>query len=72
MTLNTLFDICPKKYPGYMRTSPIGGGSRTAATFKMELFGIIVNGFHHKELHLGCCSSSRSSSTNSLPISVDL
>ena len=45
MTLNTLFDICPKRYPGYMLTSPIGGGSRTAATFKMELFVIMVNGF---------------------------
>ena len=45
------------------------GGSRTAATSKMELFVIIVNGFqleavnyYHKELHLGCCSSPRSAS----------
>ena len=39
----------------------ISGGSRTAATSKMELFLIIVNGFH---LHLGCCSSLRSVSEN--------
>ena len=35
------------------------GGSRTAATSKMERFVIIVNGFqpfnyYHKALHLGC------------------
>ena len=29
------------------------GGSRTAATSKMERFVIIVNGFYHKALHLG-------------------
>ena len=39
------------------------GGSRAAATSKVELFVIIVNGFHyHKELDLGCCSSPRSAS----------
>ena len=32
----------------------------TAAASRMELFVIIVNGFHHKVLHLGCCSSPRS------------
>ena len=44
------------------RTS--SGGSRTAATFKMELFVIIFNGWkhYHKLLHLVCCSSSRSDS----------
>ena len=35
------------------------GGSRTAATFKVEL--PVVN-YYHKEFHLGCCSSSRSAS----------
>ena len=38
------------------------GGSRTAATSKMERFVIIVNGYYHKVLHLGCCSSPRSTS----------
>ena len=38
------------------------GGSRAAATSKMECFVIIVNGFQSsniitKALHLGCCSS---------------
>ena len=44
----------------------IRGGSRTAATSKMERFVIIVNGFqdYHKALHLGCCSSPRSASGN--------
>ena len=38
-------------------------GSRTAATSKMELFVIIVNGlYYHKELYLECCSSPRSAS----------
>ena len=40
-----------------------GCGSRTAAASKMELFVITVNGWkHHRELHLGCCSSPRSAS----------
>ena len=34
----------------------------TAAASRMELFVIIVNGFHHKVLHLGCCSSPISTS----------
>ena len=45
------------------------GGSRAAATSKMERFVIIVNGwkleavnYYHKALHLGCCSSPRSAS----------
>ena len=38
------------------------GRSRTAATSKMEHFAIIVNGYYHKALHLGCCSSPRSTS----------
>ena len=41
------------------------GGSRAAATSKMERFVIIVNGLansYHKALHLGCCSSPRSAS----------
>ena len=43
------------------------GGSRTAATSKVELFVIIVKrleavNYYHKELHLGCCSSPRSAS----------
>ena len=45
----------------------VRGGSRTAATSKMELFVIIVNSFqlvnyYHKVLHLGRCSSPRSAS----------
>ena len=47
------------------------GGSRTAATSKMERFVIIVNGwkleavnYYDKALHLGCCSSLRSASHN--------
>ena len=45
----------------------IRGGSRTAATSKMERFVIIVNGavnYYHKALHLGCCSSPRSVSVH--------
>ena len=39
------------------------GGSRTAATSKVELFVIIeAVKYHHKELHLGCCNSPRSAS----------
>ena len=37
------------------------GGSRAAATSKMEHFVIIVNGFY-KALHRKCCSSPRSAS----------
>ena len=40
----------------------IRGGSRNAATSKMELFLIIVNVLQQSELHLGCCSSPRSAS----------
>ena len=41
------------------------GGSRTAATSKMERFVIIVNSlevvnYYHKGLHLGCYNSPRS------------
>ena len=41
------------------------GGSRTAATSKMERFMIMeaVN-YYHKALHLGCCSSPRSASAS--------
>ena len=49
----------------------IRGGSRTAATSKIERFVIIVNDFqlpavnyYHKVLHLGCCSNPRSASGN--------
>ena len=43
------------------------GGFRAAATTKMELFMILVNGFHgfyyyHKALHLGYCSRPGSAS----------
>ena len=42
------------------------GGSRTAATSKMEHFVIIANGlavnYYHKVLHPGCYSSPRSAS----------
>ena len=37
------------------------GGSRAAATSKMECFVIIVN-YYHKAPHLGCCSIPRSAS----------
>ena len=40
----------------------VSGGSRGAATSKMERFAIIVNGF---QLRLGCCSSPRSASESS-------
>ena len=45
----------------------VRGGSRAAATSKMERFVIIVNGlavvnYYHKALHLGYCSSPRSAS----------
>ena len=45
------------------------GGSRAAATSKMESFMIIVKrlppvNYYHKALHLGCCSSPRSTSDN--------
>ena len=41
----------------------IRGGSRTAATSKMEPFVTPVNvNYYHKALHLGCCSSPRSPS----------
>ena len=43
----------------------IRGGSRTAATSKIERFVIIVN-CYYKALHLGCCSNPRSASDNSL------
>ena len=36
----------------------VRGGSRTAATSKMELF-LIISINYHKELYFGCCSSSR-------------
>ena len=45
------------------------GGSRAAATSKLERFVIIVNGwklkvvnYYHKALHLGCCSPRSASS----------
>ena len=41
------------------------GGSRTAATCKMERFVIIVN-YYHKALHLARCSSPRSASAFAL------
>ena len=47
------------------RNWAIRGGSRTAATFKMEHFAIIVNeavNYYHVVLHLGCSSSPRSAS----------
>ena len=45
----------------------IRGGSRTAATSKMERFDYFstVN-YYRKALHLGCCSSPRSASEDSL------
>ena len=41
----------------------IRGGSRAAATSKMERFMIIVN-YYHKALHPGCRGSPRSASGN--------
>ena len=47
----------------------VRGGSRAAATSKMEHFVIAVN-YYNKALHLRCCSSPRSASdTNSLNVS---
>ena len=43
--------------------TPLRGGSRTAATSKMERFVIIVNDYH-KALHLGCCSNPRFASAS--------
>ena len=48
----------------FQNVSRTRGGSRTAATYKMERFVIIaaaVN-YYHKALHLGCCSSPRPAS----------
>ena len=42
-------------------SNPLRGGSRAAATSKMECFVKAVN-YYHKALHLGCCSSPRSAS----------
>ena len=38
------------------------GGSRAAATSKMECFRLEAVNYYHKALHLGCCSSPRSAS----------
>ena len=38
------------------------GGSRTAATFKMEHFVLETVNYYRKVLHLGCCSIPRSAS----------
>ena len=46
------------------------GGSRAVATSKMERFVIIVN-YYHKALHLGCCSSPRSTSVETIVLSDD-
>ena len=52
------------------------GGSRAAATFKMEGFVIIVNGAlcdnsrYHEAFHLGCCRSPRSASATARKHSV--
>ena len=58
MSLKTLEYV-----PGILGVNNSRGGSRTAATSKIELFMIIkkeaVN-YYHKVLHLGCCSSPRS------------
>ena len=48
----------------YMEWNAARGGSRVAATSKMERFVIIVNGFQpltiNTKAHLGCCSTPRS------------
>ena len=54
----------------------VRGGSKTAATSKMEHFVILVNGWKplnycHKALYLGCCSSPRSASAK-LELNLDL
>ena len=55
--------LCSQILPFYLLSILIlfRGGSRAAATSKMECFVIIVN-YYHKALHLGCCSSPRSAS----------
>ena len=61
-----LRDLCEKMV---LVLFVIRGGSRAAATSKVELFVMIVNGWKPlaiitKELNLGCCSSPRSASGN--------
>ena len=46
------------------KQNSLRGGSRAAATSKMERFVIIVNGW---KLHLGCCSSLRFASDSCNP-----
>ena len=61
--------ILSKKITFFSDDTHLRGGSRTAATFKLELFLITVNGlpavnYYHKELHLECYSSPRSASAS--------
>ena len=63
---------------GFSFFGPIVGGSRTAATSRMEHFVIIVNGqrlpavnYYHNELHLGSCSSPISASANKRELGKD-
>ena len=49
-----------------------GGGSRIAATSKMEFFVIILCDYYHKQLHLGWCSSPRSASGPNLVFALKL
>ena len=50
--------------PGQVTNFKCRGGSRAAATSKMERFVIVALRFitYHKVLHFGCCSSPRSAS----------
>ena len=49
----------------------IRGGSRAAATSKMDRFVIIATNFYyHKALHLGCCSSPRSASVYKIILAI--
>ena len=46
----------------------IRGGSRTAATSRMELPAV---NYYHKVLHLGCCNSPRSAFANIIEIDTE-
>ena len=63
----------------YLDSRSIRGGSRAAATSKIEWFVIIVNSsqlsavnYYHKALHLGSCSSPRSAAEHNEKFSEDL
>ena len=69
---NRMFEMLCNSLQKVLLFPIVRGGSRAAATSKMERFVIIANGFqpltiYHKVLHLGCCSSPRSASDCGFP-----